>query len=182
MTNKNKVNVVIDGRSLTVVAQENEDYIRDLAYYVDQKIKNLSSKNDRLSQTMAATLAALNIADEYHKTYAKLKELEQRSKEPLEKFGGVSKELEDAILRIRELEKINLEYKDEFIREKLSKEDLFNEINGLREKLELAENDIAELHKLNKSLQDKNFENQLELIEAKKSLNEALKSFNRDKK
>lgn len=182
MTNKNKVNVVIDGRSLTVVAPENEDYIRDLAYYVDQKIKNLSSKNDRLSQTMAATLAALNIADEYHKTNAKLKELEQRAKEPLEKFGGVSKELEDAKARIRELEKINLEYKDDFIREKLSKEDLFNEINGLREKLEIAENEISELHKLNKSLQDKNFENQLDLIEVKKQLNEVTKSFNRDKK
>ncbi len=182
MTNKNKVNVVIDGRSLTVVAPENDDYIRDLAYYVDQKIKNLSSKNDRLSQTMAATLAALNIADEYHKTNAKLKELEQKAKEPLEKFSGVSKELEDARIRIKELEKINLEYKDDFIREKLSKENLYNEINQLREKLEEREIEISELHKLNKSLQDKIFENQLDLIEAKKQLNEVTKSFNRDKK
>lgn len=182
MTDKNKVNVVIDGRNLTVVATEHEDYIRDLAYYVDQKIKNLSSKNDRLSQTMAATLAALNIADEYYKANSKLKELEQKAKKPLEKFDGVSKELEDSKARIAELEKINLEYKDDFIREKLSKENLFNEMNELKEKLELAENEISELHKLNKSLQDKNFENQLELIEAKKERNEALKSLNKDKR
>lgn len=182
MTNKNKINVVIDGRNLTVIASENEEYIRELANYVDNKIKNLSSKNDRLSQTMAATLAALNIADELHKINNKLHELEQRAKEPLEKFSGITHELEVAENRIKELEKINLDYKDDFIREKLSKENLFNEINELREKLDLKEEEILELNKQNKSLQDKNFANQLELIEAKKELSETLKSYNRDKR
>ena len=41
MSNKKKINVVIDGRTFTVVGGDNERYIRNLAYYVDEKIKSL---------------------------------------------------------------------------------------------------------------------------------------------
>lgn len=180
MTDKNKINVVIDGRNFTVVGAENESYIRYLANYVDKKIKSVSTKNDRLSQTMAATLAALNIADELHKTSDKLKELEEKAKEPLEKFSGLSQELEDAKLKIIELEKNCLQYKDEVIQAKLSREDIFKEINELKEELEYKDLELAELHKVNKGLQDKNFENQIELVEVKKELSEALKILNKE--
>lgn len=48
-----------------------EEYIRNLASYVDEKIKEMSSKNDKLSTSMAAILAALNMADELYKTKKK---------------------------------------------------------------------------------------------------------------
>lgn len=106
MTDKKKIDVVIDGRNFTVVGSDNENYVKNLAYYVDQKIKNLYSKNSRLSQTMAATLAALNIADEYHKTGMKLRDLEAKAKDPLEKFAGVTMELEDAKRGLKSLKTI----------------------------------------------------------------------------
>lgn len=178
MTNKRKITVSIDGRNFTVVGTEDESYVRNLAYYVDQHIKKLASKNDRLDQTMAATLAALNIADELSKTNAKLKELEHKSKEPLEKFGGISKELEDALNKIQELEIQCLKYKDEAIKYKLSMEDQYNEMLKLNEELELKELELEDIRKLNKTLQDRNFQNQIELVEVKKELSEAIKLVN----
>lgn len=178
MTNRRKITVSIDGRNFTVVGTEDESYVRNLAYYVDQHIKKLASKNDRLDQTMAATLAALNIADELSKTNARLKELEHKSKEPLEKFGGISKELEDSRSKIAELEKQCLEYKDEAIKYKLSLEKQYNDIVKSTEELELKELELEEIKKLNKTLQDKNFQNQMELVETKKELSEAIKLVN----
>lgn len=175
MADRNKINVIIDGRNFTVVGAENESYIRQLANYVDHKIKNLATKNDKLSQTMAATLAALNIADELHKAQKSLKELEVKAKDPLEKFSGISEELQKSRVKIVELEKLCLEYKDEVIQTKLNNEEIFKEISELKEKLEFKDLELEELHKLNKNLQDKNFDNQIELIESKKELSEALK-------
>ena len=77
MPEKNKINVMIDGRNFTVVGVDDENYVRNLAYYVDKKIRDLAINNSRLSQTMAATLAALNIADELSKTNTKLKEIQR---------------------------------------------------------------------------------------------------------
>jgi cell division protein ZapA len=181
MTDKCKVNVVIDGRNFTVVGAEDESYVKNLAYYVDQKIKNLANKNEKLSQTMAATLAALNIADEYFTAKKTLRELELKAKEPLEKFSGVSKELEDSKTKINDLEKLCLEYKDEVIKTKLNMEEIYNQINKSREELELKELELEEVKKQNKDLQDKNFQNQIDLVESRKELSELLKQFNQKK-
>lgn len=178
MTSRGKINVIIDGRNFTVVGTDDENYVRNLAHYVDQQIKNLTNKNDRLDQTMSATLAALNIADELSRTNQKLKELENKAKEPLEKFGVVSNELEGSKTKIQDLEKLCLEYKDEVIKTKLSMEDQYNAINIVKEELELKDMELEELKKLNKSLQDRNFHNQLELVETKKQLSDALKQYN----
>ncbi len=87
---------MIDGRNFTVVGGDDEEYVRSLAYYIDKQIRNLTSKNDKLSQTMAATLAALNIADEFHKTKKKLEKLEDKAKEPLEKYDSLHEELKES--------------------------------------------------------------------------------------
>ena len=94
MTDRRKINVLIDGRNFTVVGSEDERYIRELAAYVDTNIKKLANKNERLSPAMAATLAAVNITDEYFKLQSKHKELEKRAKEPLEKYDILKKELQ----------------------------------------------------------------------------------------
>lgn len=181
MEEKRKINVTIDGRSFTVVGTEDEGYIKSLADYVDQKIKNLANKNDKLSQTMAATLAALNIADELAKINGKLKELEGRSREPLEKFTGVTQELESSKDKIRELEKLCMEYKDEMIKSKLQVEEQYKQVNGLKEELELKELEIEELRNSNKALQDKDFQNQIEMVDIKKELAEIINSYSQNK-
>ena len=116
MTEKKKINVQIDGRNFTVVGSNSEIYVKELAEYVDCKIKNLTSKNDRLSQTMAATLAALNITDELKNTESKLKELESQAKEPIEKYEDVISDFEKAQETIKKLESKCTDYKDDLLK------------------------------------------------------------------
>ena len=178
MPEKNKINGIIDGRNFTVVGAEDEDYIKNLASYVDKKIKNLASKNDRLSQTMAATLAALNIADELAKAIDELNVLENKAKVPMEKFEGLNKELKELKAKIKDFEKLSLEYKDDVIKSKLEVEEQYNFVAELKEQIEKMNLEIADLREQNKILQDKNFKNNLELVETKKELSEVLELFN----
>ena len=60
---KNKVVVTIAGRDYTMVAVEDEAYVRRCAAHVDAQLREVS--NSRLSQADAAVLAAMNIADQY---------------------------------------------------------------------------------------------------------------------
>jgi len=174
MTDKRKINVLIDGRNFTVVGAEDERYVRELAAYVDSSIKRMSSKNERLSPTMAATLTAFNIADELFKLQDEHKELKKRSKEPLEKYDSLKKEVQDANAKIREMETKSLEYQDEVIKTKLSKEELFGEINDLKESVKSKDEEIHKCHLDLKEYKDKHFKTQMEIVELKKQLKETL--------
>jgi cell division protein ZapA len=174
MTDKKKINVLIDGRNFTVVGAEDERYVRELAAFVDSGIKKMSNKNERLSPTMAATLTAFNIADELFKLQDEHKELKKRSKEPLEKYDSLKKEVQDANAKIREMETKSLEYQDEVIKTKLSKEELFGEINNLKENVKSKDEEISKCHLHLKEYKDKHFKTQMEIVELKKQLKETL--------
>lgn len=175
MTERKKINVEIDGRNFTVVGSNSETYVKELAGYVDCKIKNLTSKNDRLSQTMAATLAALNIADELKTTEEKLKELESEAKEPIEKYDDVISDWKKSQKTIKDLELKCEEYKDELLKSKMDSENSNKNIKKSIQALDIKEKELIESQKMIKSLQDKIFENQIELIEIKKELAESNK-------
>jgi cell division protein ZapA len=183
MTERKKINIFIDGRNFTVVGTtDDEDYVRNLANYVDKKIRELASKNDRLCQTSSATLAAFNIADELHRTTSKLQQLENQSKDPMEKYGNVINELEKTKATIQKLEAQNLQYKDDLLQTKIESENALKEMKKYEQALELKEQELIESQKMIKSLQDKVFDNQIELIETKKELGEVLKILDNEKK
>ena len=181
MTEKRKINIVIDGRNFTVVGNESEDYVRKVANYVDSKIRELTSKNDKLCQTMSATLAALNIADELHKTRDKLHELERQAKDPMEKYDDIIAELEKSKTVIKALEIECSSYKEQIVKLKEELEEITNEKDKLNQALELKEKDLVESQKMIKSLQDKIFDNQIELIKTKKELGEVLRRLDEGK-
>ncbi|MGM0396238.1 MAG: cell division protein ZapA [Bacillota bacterium] len=174
MTEERKINVLIDGRNFTVVGAEDERYVRELAAYVDSGIKKMSSKNERLSPTMAATLTAFNIADELFKVQEEHKSLKKKSKEPLEKYDSLKKEVEDANKKIREMESKSLQYQDEVIKTKLSKEELFGEINGLKESIIKKDDDIHKCQENLKGYKEKHFKTQMEIVELRKQLKETI--------
>lgn len=173
MTEKKKINVQIDGRNFTVVGSNSEIYVKELAEYVDCKIKNLTSKNDRLSQTMAATLAALNITDELKNTESKLKELESQAKEPIEKYEDVISDFEKAQETIKKLESKCTDYKDDLLKSKIESENANKNIKKYIHALDIKEKELVESQKMIKSLQDKIYENQIKLIDTKKELSES---------
>ncbi len=175
MSNNNKINVIIDGRNFTVVGGDNERYIRNLAYYVDERIKSLSSKNERLSQTMSATLAALNIADEYHKTKEELEQLKNKAKDPLEKYSGVLDELNNSNSKYEELSILCNKYKDEIAEKKDTLDKVREEVKQNKLLFEQKEKECEESQNLVVTLQGRNFQSQIELVETKKQLNEILR-------
>jgi cell division protein ZapA len=81
------VTVTIMGRNYTLRAEEDAQYVRMIAAYVDDKLQEIAKVSPRMSTTRLAILAAINIADELHKLERTLK-------------TGGSKEAEASIERI----------------------------------------------------------------------------------
>lgn len=177
MTEKNKVDVIIDGRNFTVVGEGSEKYVKGLAIYVDGKIRDISSKNNRLSNSMAATLAAFNIADELCKTSEELESLKVKARGPMEQYDNLVNQLEEAEKKIGKLKKETNYYKDELLDTKKENEELNKKLFKNESTLELKEKELEESQDMIKKLQDKIFENQMELIETKKELEESLRTY-----
>lgn len=99
---KNKVIVTIAGRDYTMVAVENEDYVRRCAAHVDGQLREVSAP--RLSHTDAAVLAAMNIADQYFKEQEAAENLRRQVKEGLEEANRLKLELSEAKREIFKLQ------------------------------------------------------------------------------
>lgn len=118
--------VLIDGRTYTIAGFESDEYLQQVAMYINRKISELK-KNDeymRLDLDMRNTLLAINIADDYFK----------------------AKGMADDIRGDRELkDKLVLDMKHEII----SREDQIDrddrQIKDLQKKLNEAEKKIVEL-------------------------------------
>lgn len=61
------VEVTILGQKYTLKGDAQEDYIKNLAAFVDGKLKEVYSASPGITPLKAAILASLNIADELHK-------------------------------------------------------------------------------------------------------------------
>lgn len=181
MTEKNKINVLIDGRNFTVVGNGSKEYVQMLASYVDEKIKEMTNKNDKLSGSMAATLAALNITDEFYKVNKELKTLKNQTKAPMEEYNTLHNELKEAKDKIQILEKSCNTYKDELLDAKRENERLNKNIEKQNQALKLKEKELKDSQNMIKKLQDKIFDNQIDLIETKKELEELIKSYNSER-
>jgi cell division protein ZapA len=99
---KNKVVVTIADREYTLVAVEDEDYVRKCAAHVNEEIQEVSA--GRLSQADAAVLAAMNIADEYYKEQEAAENLRRQLKEGLEEANRLKMELSEAKREIFKLQ------------------------------------------------------------------------------
>ena len=87
---KNKVVVTIAGREYTMVAAEDENYVRRCAAHVDGQLREVS--NSRLSQADAAVLCAMNVADQYYQQVDALENLRAQLKEALEEAAKLKLE------------------------------------------------------------------------------------------
>ncbi len=181
MTDKIKTNVTIDGRNFTVIGDGSEEYVKMLASFVDGKIKEMTNKNDKLSSSMAATLAALNIADELFKSNKELESLKAEAKAPLENYSSILEQLEVEKNKNEELTIKCNTLKDEIIEAKRQYELLMKENESYKKAIEIKERELKENQTMIKKLQDKIYENQMELIEVKKELEEVLKTIDEEK-
>ena len=99
---KNKVVVTIADREYTMVAVEDEAYVRKCADHVDAQLRELSGA--RISQADAAVLAAMNIADEYFREHEAAENLRRQIKEGLEEASRLKSELSECKREIFKLQ------------------------------------------------------------------------------
>lgn len=198
MTERKKVIVNINNQDYTVVSIESEEYIKKIARYVDENIKDMLSKNNRLSNTMATVLSAFNIADGYYKKSEKLDEIKANVLEPLKELESVKNKLEEYEERELLLKK-EYEFKENSIKQDLDKkvealslenqtmksqiEELKRELEQTSKKnkkyenaIEIKDNDLSNNQEMINDLQDKIFEHQMEIMQTKKQLEESLKT------
>jgi len=91
------VEIKVFGQTYTVKTDAEEDYIQEVAQYVNEKMDEVLKKTKSVSTLNVAILTALNIADdllkEREKRIALLQEIEAKSKDLVEKIdikiGGI---------------------------------------------------------------------------------------------
>lgn len=175
MTERRKINVQIDGRNFTIVGVGSEEHIHRIASYVDKIIKEVSSKNDKLSQTMTATLAALHISDELSKKEKELHELEFKAKDPLDKYDDVCEELRLAKEKIATLNNMAEQYQKQITEYDKKREDIENLLENLKASIEEKQAELRQKDEIIEGLKEKNFKNQLEIVDVKKELTEYIR-------
>lgn len=101
---KNRITVTIGSRDYTLIAQEEESYVRKVASHVEEKMEDMM-RSSRLSVTDAAVLTALNIADDYFKMAETSENLRTQLKEYLEEASKMKLELSEAKRALFKLQK-----------------------------------------------------------------------------
>lgn len=97
---KNRVKISIDGKSFTLVGEETEEHMRQVAEYIDQKMLEIRQKAVAvtLDSSLAYVLTSINVADDYFKEKAYTAELEGR-------LSGMTARAKELAARLEEAEK-----------------------------------------------------------------------------
>jgi len=95
-----RIEVEIFGQTFTVTTEDDEQYVRVLASYVDQWMRQVEESTKTPVPLRVAIMAALSIADEYHKAIRREAEIRQEAErlssllldrlEQSEKLDGLS--------------------------------------------------------------------------------------------
>ncbi|MCQ1531018.1 cell division protein ZapA [Lutispora saccharofermentans] len=180
MNTRKKVVVNIFGSEYTIIGESSEDHINYIAAKVDETMRDIGSRNSKYSTTMIAVLAALNMADFLYKAQEEASVLSDENKTlkdeiavPLEELENIRKEMDalkqQYLITQEELTKNQIELGV------ISKEhkNLLKENKDLKVELDVSRSALKEM-------QSKLFESQIDLLKAKKELDE-LKSFRHNK-
>ena len=95
---KNRVKISIDGKSFTLVGEETEEHMRQVAEFIDQKMMEIRQKAVAvtLDSSLAYVLTSINVADDYFKEKAYTAELEGRLSGMTARAQELAKRLEEA--------------------------------------------------------------------------------------
>ena len=94
MDELNKVDVVIGGEIITLVSGENDDYLQQLARYIDKKLNEIKSMKTTASinERTRTLFIALNIADDFFRANMALKNLEADHERYVLELGRIQEE------------------------------------------------------------------------------------------
>jgi cell division protein ZapA (FtsZ GTPase activity inhibitor) len=88
---KKRIEVEIFNQTFVVNSEDDEHYVREIASYVDQRMRQMGESAKSAMPMRVAIMAALDIADEYHKALQRetdtQKEIERLSSLILERIA-----------------------------------------------------------------------------------------------
>ena len=105
MENKNKVNVKIYGTDYTILTEDSEEYILELAYELDSDMKKLCQRSTRFTDTSAAVLCALEYLDKRNKEVDTSDRMRLQINDYIQDTAKARIELDDAKRKIERLER-----------------------------------------------------------------------------
>lgn len=98
---ENKVQVQIDGITYTLITDESEEHIQQIAQYVERKLQEV--KSQRLGIDRELVLASINIADDLFKVGNKYNTLREETSESSQKYPELVNKYNLAIEQNEEL-------------------------------------------------------------------------------
>ena len=109
MAEKHSVKVLIDGKAITLSGYESEEYLQRVAFYLNNKIAELSSISGygRLTQDTKSMLLEFNIADDYFKAKSQVDSMEQDLENKDQSTYDIKHDLVAAQREIERLKKEN---------------------------------------------------------------------------
>jgi cell division protein ZapA len=76
---KRLIEVEVFGQTFTVNSEDDEKYVRQLASYVDQRMRQVGGTSKTVVPLRVAIMAAMSIADEYYKASRREAEIEEEA-------------------------------------------------------------------------------------------------------
>lgn len=105
MAERNHVQVMIEGRMMTLVGTESPEYMKSVADYIEKKNKEIRSSDNgsRMNVAMASILTSINVADDYFKEKRSREEIETELENIKKNLENTKAELENANKEIEQL-------------------------------------------------------------------------------
>lgn len=115
MSEKLKSTVIINGREVTLVHDESEDYIQRIVLYLNNKIQSITKGGVKLNEATELALTSLTITDELFKAQKNFVAVKNEVKRLMDEYeelkrtnSTLNNQIEQLLAKIDYLEKENL--------------------------------------------------------------------------
>ncbi|MBX7307345.1 cell division protein ZapA [Clostridium chauvoei] len=177
----NTVTIKINGVEYNLKVRENQEYLVQVAKYVDGKVKDIMSNNKKLSSTAAATLASLNIADELFKADIEIEALikerntneekkiifSERVKEIKNECDKIISEKDKEIEKLKEIISLMKEKAEEEVKKAQDSNEYKEKFEKLGQEVTIMEEEIKKNLKMKQLLEQRNKEIKFQLQNSK---------------
>ncbi len=100
-----KYTITLNGAKYPITAEESEEYIRKIEFYLNSRIEKSKDKSGMIySDAITLAILSIDLADTLFKTQEQLSSLKNDSKQLLDQFDNLSAEHAASLKEIKELE------------------------------------------------------------------------------
>lgn len=144
MTIKNKVIVRIMGQEYTLVSDDSREYMQKVSNLVDDKMREITASNKKLSTSMIAVLTALNAMDEYLKLQIEKENYLKRQADPSIEMTELRKSLTNTLTELEMSKQESSRLGDELEKMLKNSKDYEQGITTMRTKIDELNRKLAE--------------------------------------